>query len=192
MAGAQGAGSQAPTGSTLGAGPDAPVNVVPVAGHTMPEVCHSWHCICLTNHAVLAFNYFPSLCTATVMCTFDARLNHLVGASLAFAAMPSSDQAVVPVQNPTAQDKAKMKTAATVAGVQEDLKGLRDRLTGTQVMIAGMCQQSPCSQSHLTVYSKACMDPMKLFHPAATQDGGSWLIRQHIARAVCIRRQCIL
>lgn len=38
---AQGVGSQAPTGSTLGAGPDAPVNVVPVAGQPMPEVCHS-------------------------------------------------------------------------------------------------------------------------------------------------------
>lgn len=71
MGGAQGTGSRAPTGSVLGAGGDAPVNVTPIAGQTMPE-------------------------------------------------------------NPTAQDKAKTKTAATVAGVQEDLKGVRDRLTASQ------------------------------------------------------------
>ncbi|BDA50533.1 hypothetical protein COCOBI_16-2090 [Coccomyxa sp. Obi] len=85
------AGSQAPTGSTLGAGPDAPVNVVPIAGQTMPE-------------------------------------------------------------NPTAQDKAKMKTAATVAGVQEDLKGLRDRLTATQGGQAGAQTDAPTRGERAPVY----------------------------------------
>ena len=37
------------------------------------------------------------------------------------------------MQNPGAQDKAQVKTATAVAGVQEDLKGLRDRLTASQV-----------------------------------------------------------
>jgi hypothetical protein len=39
MTGAQGAGSQGPQGSVLGAGADTPVNVTPVAGQTPPTVC---------------------------------------------------------------------------------------------------------------------------------------------------------
>ena len=48
------------------------------------------------------------------------------------------------MQNPSATDKAKMKTAAAAAGVQEDLKGLRDRLTSTQVMHMLACKSSFC------------------------------------------------
>lgn len=42
-------------------------------------------------------------------------------------------------QNPSAQDKARMKTAATVAGVQEDLNNLRTRLTAPQQVSLYLC-----------------------------------------------------
>lgn len=47
------------------------------------------------------------------------------------------------MQTTSATDKARIKTAAVVAGVQEDLNSLRQRLTGTTVRPAS-CQIIAC------------------------------------------------
>ena len=53
------------------------------------------------------------------------------------------------MQNPSAQDKAQVKTATAVAGVQEDLKGLRDRLATNEVRLL-------CSGSSTDNLVKTC------------------------------------
>ncbi|EIE20545.1 hypothetical protein COCSUDRAFT_48551 [Coccomyxa subellipsoidea C-169] len=57
------------------------------------------------------------------------------GANTPVNVTPIGGQA--PPTNPSAQDKAQVKTATAVAGVQEDLKGLRDRLATNEAGAAG-------------------------------------------------------